>query len=132
MQELFLFPNYKAKNNYLKDKFNNYTLDITNYQTLHQYYKNSIDNFFEKYKIEYEVQKIDESIAVINIHNILFQYKEKYKNSLIAKQNINYELAYTLYKLIEEITLAKFYNFKLDDYKNLEEINNIINLTQIS
>ncbi|WP_295153907.1 PD-(D/E)XK nuclease family protein [uncultured Brachyspira sp.] len=128
MQELFLFPNYKAKNNYLKDKFNNYTLDITNYQTLHQYYKNSIDNFFEKYKIEYEVQKIDESIAVINIHNILFQYKEKYKNSLIAKQNINYELAYTLYKLIEEITLAKFYNFKLDDYKNLEEINNIINL----
>ncbi|WP_300366292.1 PD-(D/E)XK nuclease family protein [Brachyspira sp.] len=128
MQELFLFPNYKAKNNYLKDKFKTYTLDISNYQTLHQYYKQNINNFFEKYKIENEVQDIDESIAIINIHNILFQYKEKYKNSLIAKQNITYELAYTLYKLIEEITLAKFYDFKLDDYKNLKEINTIINL----
>lgn len=128
MQELFLFPNYKAKNNYLKDKFKKYTLDISNYQTLHQYYKTNKDKFFENYKIENEVQDIDESIAIINIHNILFQYKEKNKNSLISKQNITYELAYTLYKLIEELTLAKFYDFKLNDYKNLEEINEIITL----
>lgn len=128
MQELFLFPNYKAKNNYLKDKFKNYTLDISNYQILHQYYKINKDKFFEIYKIEHEKQEISESIAIINIHNVLHKYKEKNKNTLIAKQNITYELAYTLYKLIEEITLAKFYNFKLKDYKNLEDINSVIDL----
>ena len=47
MQELFLFSNYKAKNNYLKTNFKKYTLDITNYQTLHQYYKSSKEMFFE-------------------------------------------------------------------------------------
>ena len=128
MQELFLFPNYKAKNNYLKDNFKKYTLDITNYQTLHQYYKSSKEIFFENYKTDHNVQDIDESIAIINIHNILFQYKEKNKDALISKQNTTYELAYTLYKLIEEITLAKFYGFKLDEYKNLKDINAIINL----
>ncbi|KLI52324.1 PD-(D/E)XK nuclease family protein [Brachyspira hyodysenteriae] len=128
MQELFLFPNYKAKNNYLKNNFKKYTLDITNYQTLHQYYKSSKERFFENYRIENNVQDIDESIAIINIHNILFQYKEKNKEALISKQNTTYELAYTLYKLIEEITLAKFYGFRLDEYDNLKDINTIINL----
>lgn len=128
MQELFLFPNYKAKNNFLKDKFKNYTLDITNYQTLHQYYKSNKERFFELYKTENEIQDIDESIAIINIHNVLFQYKEKNKNTLLAKQNITYELAYTLYKLIEEITLAKFYDFKLNEYENIKEINYVISL----
>ncbi|WP_232817726.1 PD-(D/E)XK nuclease family protein [Brachyspira hampsonii] len=128
MQELFLFPNYKAKNNYLKNNFKKYTLDITNYQTLHQYYKSSKEIFFENYKIEHNVQDIDESIAIINIHNILFKYKTKNKEALISKQNTTYELAYTLYKLIEEITLAKFYGFELDEYNNLKDINEIINL----
>lgn len=128
MQELFLFPNSKARTNYLKDKFKKYTMDITNYQTLHQYYIESKERFFEKYRTENEVQDIDESIAIINIHNILFQYKENNKDALISKQNTTYELAYTLYKLIEEITLAKFYGFKFNDYNNLEEIDNVIKL----
>ena len=31
MQELILFPNNKAKNNYLKDTYNYYSLHIINY-----------------------------------------------------------------------------------------------------
>ena len=126
MQELILFPNYKAKNNYLKDKFKNYTKDITNYQILHKYYKDNKEKFLNSYKIETGKQDIDESIAIINIHNILGKYKEKNKNSLIAKQNITYELSFTLYKLIEEITLATFYGFNIESYKSLKEIDDII------
>ncbi|MEI0607262.1 PD-(D/E)XK nuclease family protein [Brachyspira pulli] len=126
MQELILFPNYKARNNYLKDKFKVYTLDITDYQILHRYYKSSRERFFENYKIENQKEYIDESIAIINIHNVLNTYKLENKDSLIAKHNITYELAYNLYKLIEETTLAKFYDFKFDSYDNLKEINDII------
>ena len=126
MPELILFPNYKAKNNYLKDKFKKYTMDISNYQILHKYYKDNKEKFFISYRIDNQKQYIDESIAIINIHNILNEYKYNNKNSVIAKQNITYELAYTLYKLIEEITLAKFYGFDLNNYKELKEINTVI------
>ena len=107
MQELILFPNNKAKNNYLKDKYNYYTLDISNYKTLHQFYKIHFDNFQSNYNRENGKKYAEPSIAVINMHTALNEYVKQNKKSLISKQNITYELADTLYKTMEEIAFAE-------------------------
>ena len=131
MQELILFPNNKAKNNYLKDKYNYYTLDISNYKTLHQFYKIHFDNFQSNYNRENGKKYAEPSIAVINMHTALNEYVKQNKKSLISKQNITYELADTLYKTMEEIAFAELIseNKKLCyEYNNLKEIKEIIDI----
>ena len=131
MQELILFPNNKAKNNYLRDKYNYYTMDISNYKTLHQFYKIHFDAFQSNYNRENSKKYADASIAVINLHTALNEYIKHNKNSLISKQNITYELADTLYKTMEEITFAELIsnNDKLCyEYDSLKEIKDIISI----
>ena len=142
MQELILFPNNKAKNNYLKDKYSYYTLDISNYKTLHQFYKMNFDDFQSNYNRENNTKYAEPSIAIINLHTALNEYVKKNKKSLIAKLNITYELADTLYKTMEEIVFAELmvndkniYNYNdnikeiteiISIYKNINKENNLL------
>ena len=108
MNKLFLFPNSKARDNYIiKENGEYYSLDITNYKTIYEFYKNNIDNFLKKYTIENNVFMLEKAIAIVNMHSAINEFVQKNKNSILSKQVITYQLASSLYSFLEEISFAK-------------------------
>ena len=75
---------------------------------------------------------MEESTAIINIYEALIEFTNKNKDSIISKQNKNYELASNIYNFIEEITFAKIIigkdNEDLDLNNNLEDIKKIVSI----
>ena len=75
---------------------------------------------------------MEESTAIINIYEALIEFTNKNKDSIISKQNKNYELAANIYNFIEEITFAKIIigkdNEDLDLNNNLEDIKKIVSI----
>lgn len=132
MSKLILFPNSKSRDYYLYSRYNYYSLDITNYKTLFEFYRTTIDNFFKNFSIKNNVSRLEESTAIINIYEALIEFTNKNKDSIISKQNKNYELAANIYNFIEEITFAKIIigkdNEDLDLNNNLEDIKKIVSI----
>ena len=129
MSKLILFPNSKARDYYLYSLYNYYSLDITDYKTLSEFYRMSVDKFFKKYSIENQISSLEESTAIINLYEALIQFTNKNKNSIIAKQNKNYELASHIYSFIEETTFAKIIiGENNEDLDFLEDIKKIISI----
>ena len=132
MSKLILFPNSKSRGYYLYSRYNYYSLDITNYKTLFEFYRTTIDKFFKNFSIKNNVSRLEESTAIINIYEALIEFTNKNKDSIISKQNKNYELATNIYNFIEEITFAKIIigkdNEDLDLNNNLEDIKKIVSI----
>lgn len=132
MSKLILFPNPKSRDYYLYSRYNYYSLDITNYKTLFEFYRTTIDKFFKNFSIKNNVSRLEESTAIINIYEALIEFTNKNKDSIISKQNKNYELASNIYNFIEEITFAKIIigkdNKDLDLNNNLEDIKKIVSI----
>lgn len=132
MSKLILFPNSKSRDYYLYSRYNYYSLDITNYKTLFEFYRTTIDKFFKNFSIKNNVSRLEESTAIINIYEALIEFTNKNKDSIISKQNKNYELAANIYNFIEEITFAKIIIGKEDkdlDLNNyLEDIKKIVSI----
>ena len=132
MSKLILFPNSKSRDYYLYSRYNYYSLDITNYKTLFEFYRTTIDKFFKNFSIKNNVSRLEESTAIINIYEALIEFTNKNKDSIISKQNKNYELAANIYNFIEEITFAKIIigkdNEDLDLNSNLEDIKKIVSI----
>lgn len=132
MSKLILFPNSKSRDYYLYSRYNYYSLDITNYKTLFEFYRTTIDKFFKNFSIKNNVSRLEESTAIINIYEALIEFTNKNKDSIISKQNKNYELASNIYNFIEEITFAKIIigkdNEDLDLNNNLEDIKKIVSI----
>ena len=132
MSKLILFPNSKSRDYYLYSRYNYYSLDITNYKTLFEFYRTTIDKFFKNFSIKNNVSRSEESTAIINIYEALIEFTNKNKDSIISKQNKNYELASNIYNFIEEITFAKIIigkdNKDLDLNNNLEDIKKIVSI----
>ena len=132
MSKLILFPNSKSRDYYLYSRYNYYSLDITNYKTLFEFYRTTIDKFFKNFSIKNNVSRLEESTSIINIYEALIEFTNKNKDSIISKQNKNYELAANIYNFIEEITFAKIIigkdNEDLDLNNNLEDIKKIVSI----
>ena len=132
MSKLILFPNSKSRDYYLYSRYNYYSLDITNYKTLFEFYRTTIDKFFKNFSIKNNVSRLEESTAIINIYEALIEFTNKNKDSIISKQNKNYELATNIYNFIEEITFAKIIigkdNEDFDLNNNLEDIKKIVSI----
>lgn len=132
MSRLILFSNSKSRDYYLYSRYNYYSLDITNYKTLFEFYRTTIDKFFKNFSIKNNVSRSEESTAIINIYEALIEFTNKNKDSIISKQNKNYELAANIYNFIEEITFAKIIigkdNEDLDLNNNLEDIKKIVSI----
>ena len=132
MSKLILFPNSKSRGYYLYSRYNYYSLDITNYKTLFEFYRTTIDKFFKNFSIKNNVSRLEESTAIINIYEALIEFTNKNKDSIISKQNKNYELATNIYNFIEEITFAKIIigkdNEDLYLNNNLEDIKKIVSI----
>lgn len=132
MSKLILFPNSKSRDYYLYSRYNYYSIDITNYKTLFEFYRTTIDKFFKNFSIKNNVSRLEESTAIINIYEALIEFTNKNKDSIISKQNKNYELAANIYNFIEEITFAKIIigkdNEDLDLNNNLEDIKKIVSI----
>ena len=132
MSKLILFPNPKSRDYYLYSRYNYYSLDITNYKTLFEFYRTTIDKFFKNFSIKNNVSRLEESTAIINIYEALIEFTNKNKDSIISKQNKNYELAANIYNFIEEITFAKIIigkdNEDLYLNNNLEDIKKIVSI----
>ena len=132
MSKLILFPNSKSRDYYLYSRYNYYSLDITNYKTLFEFYRTTIDKFFKNFSIKNNVSRSEESTAIINIYEALIEFTNKNKDSIISKQNKNYELAANIYNFIEEITFAKIIigkdNEDFDLNNNLEDIKKIVSI----
>lgn len=132
MSKLILFPNPKSRDYYLYSRYNYYSLDITNYKTLFEFYRTTIDKFFKNFSIKNNVSRLEESTAIINIYEALIEFTNKNKDSIISKQNKNYELATNIYNFIEEITFAKIIigkdNEDFDLNNNLEDIKKIVSI----
>lgn len=132
MSKLILFPNSKSRGYYLYSRYNYYSLDITNYKTLFEFYRTTIDKFFKNFSIKNNVSRLEESTAIINIYEALIEFTNKNKDSIISKQNKNYELAANIYNFIEEITFAKIIIGKDNEYldlnNNLEDIKKIVSI----
>ena len=132
MSKLILFPNSKSRDYYLYSRYNYYSLDITNYKTLFEFYRTTIDKFFKNFSIKNNVSRLEESTAIINIYEALIEFTNKNKDSIISKQNKNYELATNIYNFIEEITFEKIIigkdNEDLDLNNNLEDIKKIVSI----
>lgn len=132
MSKLILFPNSKSRDYYLYSRYNYYSLDITNYKTLFEFYRTTIDKFFKNFSIKNNVSRLEESTAIINIYEALIEFTNKNKDSIISKQNKNYELASNIYNFIEEITFAKIIigkdNEDFDLNNNLEDIKKIVSI----
>lgn len=132
MSKLILFPNSKSRDYYLYSRYNYYSLDITNYKTLFEFYRTTIDKFFKNFSIKNNVSRLEESTAIINIYEALIEFTNKNKDSIISKQNKNYELASNIYNFIEEITFAKIITGKdnedFDLNNNLEDIKKIVSI----
>lgn len=132
MSKLILFPNSKSRDYYLYSRYNYYSLDITNYKTLFEFYRTTIDKFFKNFSIKNNVSRLEESTAIINIYEALIEFTNKNKDSIISKQNKNYELAANIYNFIEEITFAKIIigkdNEDLYLNNNLEDIKKIVSI----
>lgn len=132
MSKLILFPNSKSRDYYLYSRYNYYSIDITNYKTLFEFYRTTIDKFFKNFSIKNNVSRSEESTAIINIYEALIEFTNKNKDSIISKQNKNYELAANIYNFIEEITFAKIIigkdNEDLDLNNNLEDIKKIVSI----
>ena len=132
MSKLILFPNSKSRDYYLYSRYNYYSIDITNYKTLFEFYRTTIDKFFKNFSIKNNVSRLEESTAIINIYEALIEFTNKNKDSIISKQNKNYELASNIYNFIEEITFAKIIigkdNKDLDLNNNLEDIKKIVSI----
>ena len=132
MSKLILFPNSKSRGYYLYSRYNYYSLDITNYKTLFEFYRTTIDKFFKNFSIKNNVSRLEESTAIINIYEALIEFTNKNKDSIISKQNKNYELATNIYNFIEEITFAKIIigkdNEDFDLNNNLEDIKKIVSI----
>ena len=132
MSKLILFPNSKSRDYYLYSRYNYYSLDITNYKTLFEFYRTTIDKFFKNFSIKNNVSRLEESTAIINVYEALIEFTNKNKDSIISKQNKNYELASNIYNFIEEITFAKIIigkdNEDLDLNNNLEDIKKIVSI----
>lgn len=132
MSKLILFPNPKSRDYYLYSRYNCYSLDITHYKTLFEFYRTTIDKFFKNFSIKNNVSRLEESTAIINIYEALIEFTNKNKDSIISKQNKNYELAANIYNFIEEITFAKIIigkdNEDLYLNNNLEDIKKIVSI----
>ena len=132
MSKLILFPNSKSRDYYLYSRYNYYSLDITNYKTLFEFYRTTIDKFFKNFSIKNNVSRLEESTAIINIYEALIEFTNKNKDSIISKQNKDYELAANIYNFIEEITFAKIIigkdNEDLYLNNNLEDIKKIVSI----
>ena len=132
MSKLILFPNSKSRDYYLYSRYNYYSLDITNYKTLFEFYRTTIDKFFKNFSIKNNVSRLEESTSIINIYEALIEFTNKNKDSIISKQNKNYELATNIYNFIEEITFAKIIigkdNEDFDLNNNLEDIKKIVSI----
>lgn len=136
MSKLILFPNSKSRDYYLYNRYNYYSLDITNYKTLFEFYRTTIDKFFKNFSIKNNVSRLEESTAIINIYEALIEFTNKNKDSIISKQNKNYELAANIYNFIEEITFAKIIigkdNEDFDLNNNLEDIKKIVSIYKLN
>lgn len=134
MNKLFLFPNSKARDNYLiKENGEYYSLDITNYKTIYEFYKNNIDSFLKKYSIENDVYILEKAIAIVNMHSAINEFTQKNKNSILSKQVITYQLASSLYSFLEEISFAKLMsneNIIFND-EHLKDITKIIEIYKL-
>ncbi|MEI0530134.1 PD-(D/E)XK nuclease family protein [Brachyspira pilosicoli] len=135
MNKLFLFPNSKARDNYIiKENDEYYSLDITNYKTIYEFYKNNIDNFLKKYIVENNISLLEKAIAIVNMHSAITDFANTNKNSIISKQVITYQLASNLYSFLEEISFAKLICNNEEIILNddlLKDINKIIQIYKL-
>ncbi len=133
MSKLILFPNSRARDYYLYSLYNYYSLDITNYKTLFEFYRASIDRFFKIYSVENQVYCLENSAAIINLYEALTLFTNKNKDSIISKQNKNYELASYIYNFMEETTFAKIIcGEDLNFYESLNDVKKIISIYKLS
>lgn len=133
MSKLILFPNSKARDYYLYSLNNYYSLDITNYKTLFEFYRVAIDRFFKIYSIENQVYRLENSAAIINLYEAMILFTNKNKDSIISKQNKNYELASYIYAFMEEITFAKIIcGEDLNFHESLQDIKKIISIYKLN
>lgn len=134
MNKLFLFPNSKARDHYIiKENGEYYSLDITNYKTIYEFYKNNIENFLKKYSIENNVYMLEKAIAIVNMHSAINEFAQKNKKSILSKQVITYQLASSLYSFLEEISFAELMcNEKIIfNNEHLKDINKIIEIYKL-
>lgn len=127
LKSLILFPNAKARDLYIREKYGLKTVDTTNLKTISEFFRKSRDLFLREYTIKNNITLINDYVSSIYMLKSIEEYR-KNKKTAISRQEATYELSSNICALYKEIT---FSYFLIKDKTALESIDTLKEVLEI-